>query len=113
MFNIGASELILILVIAFVVVGPQDLPKVARALGRFLRGIRQMMDEVRRETGIGDLEKEFREVKRDLQSTVKSVQKDVDSAAEDVRKAADISQELRGAGDSLQKEVQDIKKDLK
>ena len=32
MFNIGFSELILILLVAFVIVGPRDLPKVARAL---------------------------------------------------------------------------------
>ena len=31
MFNIGFSELILILLVAFVIVGPKDLPKVARA----------------------------------------------------------------------------------
>ena len=36
MFNIGFSELILILLVAFVIVGPRDLPKVARALGREL-----------------------------------------------------------------------------
>lgn len=32
--NIGAAEIILILLVAFVIVGPKDLPKVARALGR-------------------------------------------------------------------------------
>ena len=33
MFNIGFEELILILLVAFVIVGPKDLPKVARAIG--------------------------------------------------------------------------------
>ena len=37
MFNIGVSELLVILLIAFLVVGPKDLPKVARALARFIR----------------------------------------------------------------------------
>ena len=32
MFNIGFEELILILLVAFVIVGPKDLPKVARYL---------------------------------------------------------------------------------
>ena len=36
-FNVGMAEIILLLLIAFVVVGPKDLPKVARALGRFVR----------------------------------------------------------------------------
>ena len=30
MFNIGFSELLLVLLVAFLVVGPKDLPKVAR-----------------------------------------------------------------------------------
>ncbi|MDF2499447.1 MAG: tatAd 1 [Anaerosporomusa subterranea] len=37
MFNLGASELILILVIALVVFGPGKLPEVGRALGKGIR----------------------------------------------------------------------------
>ena len=55
MFNIGGAELIVILLIAFVVVGPKDLPKIARALGRFVRYIKAMVEEVKRETGIDEL----------------------------------------------------------
>ena len=42
MFNIGFEELILILLVAFVIVGPKDLPKVARAIGRFVKMLKQM-----------------------------------------------------------------------
>ena len=35
--NLGFGELMLILVIAFVVVGPQDLPRIARAIAKVLR----------------------------------------------------------------------------
>ena len=48
MFNVGMTELLLILVIAFVVVGPKDLPKVARALGRFVRTLRELAEELLR-----------------------------------------------------------------
>ena len=37
MFQIGFSELMLVLLIAFVIVGPKDLPKVARWLGRAVK----------------------------------------------------------------------------
>ena len=37
MFNIGFSELLLVLLVAFLVVGPKDLPKVARWLGRTVK----------------------------------------------------------------------------
>ena len=41
--NIGFGELIMILLVAFLVVGPKDLPKVARWLGRQVRMIRRMI----------------------------------------------------------------------
>ncbi|MBR4081764.1 MAG: twin-arginine translocase TatA/TatE family subunit [Clostridia bacterium] len=34
MFNIGFAELILVLIVAFLIVGPKDLPKVARWIAR-------------------------------------------------------------------------------
>lgn len=73
MFNIGGAELLVILLIAFVVVGPKDLPKIARALGRAVKSIRGMVEEVKRETGLDDLSKEFKDVQRDIKQTADSV----------------------------------------
>ena len=47
------------LLIAFLVVGPKDLPKVARWLGRMVKKLKQMIREVKKETGWDDLEKEL------------------------------------------------------
>jgi sec-independent protein translocase protein TatA len=48
MLNIGPQELLLILVIALVVVGPGRLPELARSIGKGLREIRRAQDEVRK-----------------------------------------------------------------
>ena len=56
MFNIGFSELIVVLLIAFLVVGPKDLPKVARWLGRMVKKLKQLIREVKQETGWDELE---------------------------------------------------------
>jgi Tat protein translocase TatB subunit len=48
MFNIGAPELLLILVLALIVVGPRRLPELGRSLGKGLRELRKAQDEVRR-----------------------------------------------------------------
>jgi Tat protein translocase TatB subunit len=48
MLNIGPQELLLILVIALIVVGPQRLPGLGRSIGRGLREIRKAQDEVKR-----------------------------------------------------------------
>lgn len=45
MFGIGMPELLVILVIAVIFIGPSKLPDVARALGRGLREFRSATDD--------------------------------------------------------------------
>ena len=45
--NIGPLELMIILLLALVVVGPSRLPEVGRSIGRALREFRKVQDEVR------------------------------------------------------------------
>jgi sec-independent protein translocase protein TatA len=48
MFNIGPLELMVILIVALLVVGPSKLPEVGRSIGRGLREFRRAQDEVQR-----------------------------------------------------------------
>jgi len=61
MFNIGMVELLILLAVALVVVGPQDLPKVARWLARGLRSLRNMIQEISQDLNI---EEDIKEVKK-------------------------------------------------
>lgn len=65
MFGIGFTELLIILVIALVVVGPERLPGLARQLGSFVREIRKMYDQVR-EQARAEIGPEFDEFERNL-----------------------------------------------
>lgn len=47
MLNIGPQELILVLIIALVVVGPKRLPELGRTIGRGMREFRKMQNDVR------------------------------------------------------------------
>jgi TatA/E family protein of Tat protein translocase len=47
MFGIGMPELLVILVIGIIFVGPSKLPDVARALGRGLREFRRATDDLK------------------------------------------------------------------
>ena len=49
MFGIGTGELLLLLVIALVVLGPERMPKLARDLGRTMNDLRRTSDELRNE----------------------------------------------------------------
>lgn len=97
MFNIGFAELLLILLIAFVVVGPKDLPKVARALGRFVRYVRNMIEEVKRESGLDEVEKEFKNIERKVDEGFRAV---------------DIRPDLQKTQLQINKELNAIKKDV-
>lgn len=47
MFGIGTSELLIILLIALLVLGPKEIPKIARTLGRGMRELQRAKDELR------------------------------------------------------------------
>jgi Tat protein translocase TatB subunit len=47
MLGIGPQELLLILLVALIVVGPKRLPEMGRTIGRALNEFRKMQDEVR------------------------------------------------------------------
>lgn len=49
MFGIGSGELLLLLVIALIVLGPERMPKLARDLGRAMAEFRRTSDDLRNE----------------------------------------------------------------
>jgi len=58
MFGIGMPELLLILALALIVLGPKKLPEIARALGKGLSEFRRATDELKDELRQVDLENE-------------------------------------------------------
>jgi len=75
MFGIGMPELIIIMVIALIVIGPKKLPDLARALGRGMAEFRKATQEIKDSL---DLDNEIQEVERDLADSVSGL----DSAPE-------------------------------
>lgn len=60
-FNIGAPELIIVLVIALIVLGPKKLPEMGKSIGR---GMREFKDSVSGITSRDDDRDELAEAKR-------------------------------------------------
>ncbi|WP_137392064.1 Sec-independent protein translocase protein TatB [Rhodoligotrophos defluvii] len=66
MFDISATELLIIAAVALVVIGPKDLPDMLRGLGRFVRKLRMMAGDFQRQldqAGFEDVRKGFEEVR--------------------------------------------------
>lgn len=56
MFDIGAMELFVVAILALVVVGPKELPKLLRTIAGFVRRMRELAAEFR--SGVEDLASE-------------------------------------------------------
>ena len=74
MFGLGIGEFVLVLVVALIVLGPKQLPKVARQLGRATREFKRAAREFQNTLSEVDLDKEVEEYK----SRVADLQKDVE-----------------------------------
>lgn len=93
MFEIGFSELVLLFVVALIVVGPERLPGLARALGRWVAKARRMVAEVKgeleREMQVEELKQAMRQQEgiaeiKQLAERVKSINTDAQGVITDV-----------------------------
>ncbi|MCH5288118.1 MAG: twin-arginine translocase TatA/TatE family subunit [Christensenellaceae bacterium] len=101
------TELILLLLIAFVVVGPQDLPKVARALGRVVRYLRNLIREIKRETGFDEVAGEIRDVQREIRQDLREIdiRKDLAQAEAEINKGFQAVEKAIDA-DGIKKDIE-------
>ena len=65
-FGIGSTELIVLGVIALIVIGPRDLPKVLRTLGQVMTKVRGLarefqghIEEAAKDTGLDEIKKDI------------------------------------------------------
>lgn len=75
MFGIGLPELIIIMVIALIVIGPSKLPDLARALGKGMAEFRKATQEIKDSL---DLDEDIEEVKKDLVDSISGLDEPVD-----------------------------------
>jgi sec-independent protein translocase protein TatB len=100
-FGIGAPELVFILIIALIVVGPRDLGKLGRQIGRFLnrmyrseswrtlneasRTLRTLPNKLAREAALEELDETVKEIKQTGEQAIKRASEPAQDLAEGLR----------------------------
>jgi sec-independent protein translocase protein TatB len=91
-FGLGSSELLLIAIVALIVIGPKDLPRLLRTMGQYMRKIQGMarefqnqLNEAAKEAGVDDVKKEVKGM------TNFTVTADLDKQGNEIKRAIESS----------------------
>ena len=79
MFGLGAGEILIIMVIAFLLIGPKQLPEVGRQVGKAVRGFKETADDLRKsvEPEINLIQHEVKMVEQDFQASMKDAEQEI------------------------------------
>jgi len=74
MFGIGMPELLLILAVALIVIGPKKLPDLAKSLGRamgeFKRATNDLKQSIEQDSGLDEVRQSMKAVNQDLRQSI-------------------------------------------
>ncbi len=91
MFGLGFGELCVIIIVALVVIGPRDLPKVMRKAGQWAGKARRMAAEMRAQSGIDDILQDS-SIGEDLQEIRKLARGELDGVKSAISGAVSIKE---------------------
>ena len=93
MLNVGPFELLVVLAVALIVVGPERLPELARSVGRVLRQFRDVQDEVRNMVSSG------------VDDDMRQAAADFKKVTGDITRATDVKGAVRRAERTIREET--------
>jgi len=81
MFGLGAGEILIILVLAFLLFGPKQLPEVGRQVGKAVKGLKETADDLRKsvEPEVNLIQQEVKMVEQDLEASMKEAEEEVNA----------------------------------
>ncbi|MBK9306747.1 MAG: twin-arginine translocase TatA/TatE family subunit [Nitrospira sp.] len=94
MFGLGTSEILIILIIAFLLFGPKQLPEVGRQVGKAIKGFKDTADDLRKsvEPELNLIQQEVKTVEQDFQASIKEAEEEITAAG----RSAEESDETAG-----------------
>lgn len=89
MFDISFFELLIVLIVGLVVIGPERLPETVRSvslwIGRFKRSLRETRSELEKQLGADDIRRQLHN--EDVMQSLAKTRREIESAMQDSHKA--------------------------
>lgn len=91
MLDVSFTEMLVILIVALIVIGPERLPRVARTIGHLLGRARRYVDSVKNDIRYEIELEELRRLKNSVQETTHSIEQTVRKEFDQIEHAVDIN----------------------
>lgn len=106
MFGVDFSEIMVILVVALIVLGPERLPKVARTMGKWVGQIQRYVNRIKMDVNNSMELEELRELERKVKAEAEALERTVQQAGND------INHQVQKLGKELDQPEQDSAKSV-
>jgi TatA/E family protein of Tat protein translocase len=119
MFGIGMPELLLLLAIALIVIGPKKLPDLAKSLGRAMREFKKATNEFKEtiqiDEDLSDVKKAFDDLGEDIKESVSPKKDTVEFKGPDKPESADspVDEKDKDAEDAVEDDRDDKQEKVK
>lgn len=95
MFGLGFSEIVVLAVLGLILLGPEQLPEMARTLGRFLNDLKRSTD---------DLSQEFKNQGFNSRQLLEDIRKETAIETKPVEASAETKAEIKSENTAVKKE---------
>jgi TatA/E family protein of Tat protein translocase len=90
--DVSGGELLVIIIVIFLVFGPNKMPEIARQIGKAMNQMKKATNDISREftNQTSDLRNELTSVQNQVKEEVNTVSREMNSTRESIRKNLDI-----------------------